>query len=76
MLVLSRKRDEKIHIGNDITITVVDVRSNGAVRLGIDAPGDVEVHRAEVFAAIHADREWRQFGDETAAAGTEAPDAA
>ena len=51
MLVLSRKRDEKIVIGNNIVITVVDVRGD-KVRLGIEAPTEVPVHRQEVLEAV------------------------
>jgi carbon storage regulator len=51
MLVLSRKRDERIVIGDDIVITVVEVRGD-KVRLGIEAPSDVPVHRQEVLEAI------------------------
>lgn len=51
MLVLSRKAGEKIFIGNDIVLTVVEVRGN-KVRLGVEAPSDVPVHREEVFEAI------------------------
>ena len=51
MLVLSRKRDEKIVIGENIVITVIEVRGD-KVRLGIEAPSDVPVHRQEVFDAI------------------------
>ena len=51
MLVLSRHRDECIMIGDDVTITVVDIRGD-KVRLGIDAPKDVPVHRQEVYDAI------------------------
>ncbi len=51
MLVLSRKRDEKIVIGNNIVITVVDVRGD-KVRLGIEAPTEVPVHRQEVLDAV------------------------
>jgi carbon storage regulator len=47
MLVLSRKTGEKVHIGNDITITLVEIDGN-RVRLGIDAPGDVKILRAEL----------------------------
>lgn len=47
MLVLSRKPNQKIQIGNEITITVVKVRGN-VIRLGIDAPRDVRVIRAEL----------------------------
>jgi carbon storage regulator len=51
MLVLSRKKRESICIGPNITITVVEIRGNH-VRLGIEAPSDVAVHRREVFEAI------------------------
>ncbi|HEX7011058.1 MAG TPA: carbon storage regulator CsrA [Phycisphaeraceae bacterium] len=51
MLVLSRQRDETIMIGDDIEITVVDIRSD-KVRLGITAPRQVQVHRKEVYEAI------------------------
>ena len=51
MLVLSRKKNESIVINNDITIVVVDIRSD-KVRLGVDAPKEVPVHRQEVFNAI------------------------
>ncbi len=51
MLVLSRHRDESIMIGDDIVITVVDVRGD-KVRLGIQAPSHVPVHREEVYEAI------------------------
>ena len=52
MLVLSRKKNESIVINNDITIVVVDIRGD-KVRLGVDAPKEVPVHRQEVFNAIH-----------------------
>jgi carbon storage regulator len=51
MLVLSRQRDESIIIGDNIVVTVVDVRGD-KVRLGIDAPREVSVHRREVYEAI------------------------
>ena len=51
MLVLSRQRDETIMIGDDIEITVVDIRGD-KVRLGITAPATVPVHRKEVYEAI------------------------
>jgi len=53
MLVLSRHRDESIMIGDDIVITIVDIRGD-KVRLGIDAPTDIPVHRQEVYDAIHS----------------------
>lgn len=55
MLVLSRKKDESIMIGDDIQITIVDVRGD-KVRLGIVAPRTVSVHRQEVYDAIQADK--------------------
>lgn len=51
MLVLSRQRDETIMIGDDIEITVVDIRGD-KVRLGITAPTTIPVHRKEVYEAI------------------------
>ena len=51
MLVLSRHRDESIIIGDDIVITVVDIRGD-KVRLGINAPIEIPVHRQEVYEAI------------------------
>ncbi len=52
MLVLSRQVDQVIKIGDNITITVVDIRGSGVVRLGIDAPKEIPVHRQEVYEAI------------------------
>ncbi len=52
MLVLSRYKDESIMIGEEIEVTVVDVRGN-KVRLGITAPRSIPVHRKEVYEAIH-----------------------
>ncbi len=51
MLVLSRKQDEKIIIGDSITIMVVSIQGD-KVRLGIDAPKEVSIHREEVYKAI------------------------
>jgi len=51
MLVLSRQRDETIMIGDEIEITVVDIRGD-KVRLGINAPRQIQVHRKEVYEAI------------------------
>ncbi len=51
MLVLSRRRNEKIVIGDDITITVLEVRGD-QIQLGIEAPRSIPVHRWEVFRAI------------------------
>ncbi len=56
MLVLSRQRDETIMIGDDIELTVVDIRGD-KVRLGITAPSRVAVHRKEVYEAIKRENE-------------------
>ena len=56
MLVLSRQRDESIMIGDNIEITVVDIRGE-KVRLGINAPPDVAVHRKEVYNAIRQEKQ-------------------
>ena len=56
MLVLSRERDGVIMIGDDIRITVVDIRGD-KVRLGITAPTNVPVHRLEVYEAIKREAE-------------------
>jgi carbon storage regulator len=54
MLVLTRKLGENIRIGDVIKITVLEVRS-GQVKLGIDAPPEVKVHREEIYARIQAE---------------------
>ena len=64
MLVLSRKKNESIVINDDITIVVVEIRGD-KVRLGVEAPKEVPVHRREVFDAIHR--------NEAAAADNNAP---
>lgn len=51
MLVLSRHKGEQIQIGENITLTVVEIRGD-KVRLGVEAPGEVPVHRMEVYDAI------------------------
>ncbi|UCE62461.1 MAG: carbon storage regulator CsrA [Phycisphaerales bacterium] len=56
MLVLSRQRDETIMIGDDVEITVVDIRGD-KVRLGITAPRKIQVHRKEVYDAIKRENE-------------------
>lgn len=64
MLVLSRQRDESIIIGDNIVITVVDIRGD-KVRLGIQAPTEVPVHRQEVYEAIQREN-MRTSGTEPA----------
>ena len=56
MLVLSRKKDEKIVIGDSITLTVTEIRG-GRVRLAIEAPTGVKVYRQEVYDAMRRDQE-------------------
>ncbi len=55
MLVLSRQRDESIMIGDDVEITIVDVRGD-KVRLGITAPKSIPVHRREIYEAIQREK--------------------
>jgi carbon storage regulator len=52
MLVLSRKKNERIVVSQDITIVVVEIRAD-KVRLGIEAPSHIPVHRGEVFDILH-----------------------
>jgi carbon storage regulator len=59
MLVLSRKKNESIVIGDNITIVIVEIRGD-KVRLGVEAPKEISVHRREVWDAIH-----RQEVDDT-----------
>ena len=59
MLVLSRQKDESIMIGDDVEITIVDVRGD-KVRLGITAPKEIPVHRMEVYEAIQREKKEKQ----------------
>ena len=59
MLVLSRQRDESIFIGDNIKITVVDIRGD-KVRLGIEAPTEIPVHRQEVYEAIQRENQRKE----------------
>jgi len=56
MLVLSRQRDETIMIGDNIELTVVDIRGD-KVRIGIKAPPEIAVHRKEIYEAIKRENE-------------------
>lgn len=69
MLVLSRKKNESIIINDDITIVVVEIRGD-KVRLGVEAPKEVPVHRNEVYEAIR-----RSQSPNNAPAGEPEPDA-
>jgi carbon storage regulator len=64
MLVLSRKRDEVVMIGDAIRVTIVDVRGD-KVRLGIEAPDEIPVHRREVYDRIEAEKRDGTRGAET-----------
>jgi carbon storage regulator len=59
MLVLSRKKNESIVINDDITIVVVEIRGD-KVRLGVEAPKEVPVHRNEVYEAIRRNQQAAQ----------------
>ncbi|MBI3468811.1 MAG: carbon storage regulator CsrA [Planctomycetes bacterium] len=65
MLVLSRKKNESIVINNEITVTVVEIRGD-KVRLGIQAPKEVPVHRREVYEAIHGKNSELHLAEEPA----------
>jgi carbon storage regulator len=71
MLVLSRQRDESIVIGEDIVITIVDIRGD-KVRLGIEAPGEVPVHRQEIYEAIQRENR-KPASTQGATAATKTP---
>jgi len=55
MLVLSRQKDESIMIGDEVEITIVDIRRD-KVRLGITAPKSISVHRREIYDAIQLEK--------------------
>jgi carbon storage regulator len=63
MLVLSRQKDESIMIGDDVEITIVDVRGD-KVRLGITAPKRIPVHRREVYEAIQREKEQKSKNEQ------------
>jgi len=66
MLILTRRAGETVMIGNDVTITVLGVKGN-QVRIGINAPKDVAVHREEIFERIQS--------EQSGGGGTDAVDA-
>ncbi len=57
MLILNRQAGQSIRIGDEITVTVLSVNKHGVVRIGIEAPPDVPVHREEVFRRILANEQ-------------------
>lgn len=72
MLVLSRKKNESIVINNDITIVVVEIRGD-KVRLGVEAPKEVPVHRREVYDAIKRNEQLSKGVDPSSETGTGGP---
>ncbi|MBQ1181900.1 MAG: carbon storage regulator CsrA [Treponema sp.] len=54
MLILSRKTDQQIKIGDDITITIIEIH-DGQVKIGVEAPRNIKVFRQEVFNAIQTE---------------------
>ncbi|HJN67562.1 MAG: carbon storage regulator CsrA [Pirellulales bacterium] len=62
MLVLSRRRNESIVISDNIIVTIVDVRGD-KVRLGIDAPTEIPVHRRELYEAIQKENQRSSMSD-------------
>ncbi|MBS0359186.1 MAG: carbon storage regulator CsrA [Proteobacteria bacterium] len=69
MLILTRRVGETLIIGDDVTITVLGVKGN-QVRLGINAPKDVSVHREEIYQRILQEKERGTGGETTAEGGT------
>ena len=63
MLILTRRVQEALMIGDDVTVTVLSVKGN-QVRLGINAPRDVEVHREEIYHRVKQARAQQATGDE------------
>jgi carbon storage regulator len=70
MLVLSRKKDESIVIDDNIVITVVEIRGD-KVRLGIQAPREVPIHRSEIHAAIQNEQAAQPKDDSARVSQTE-----
>jgi carbon storage regulator len=62
MLILTRRAGETVMVGSDITITVLGVKGN-QVRIGINAPKDVAVHREEIYERIQSEKAAEQSGE-------------
>ncbi len=69
MLILTRRVGETLMIGDDVTVTVLGVKGN-QVRIGVNAPKDVSVHREEIYERIKKEQQLQQQG----LSGTENPD--
>ena len=69
MLILTRRVGETLMIGDDVTVTVLGVKGN-QVRIGVNAPKDVSVHREEIYERIKKEQQLQQQG----LSGTESPD--
>jgi len=72
MLVLSRQKDESIMIGDEVEITIVDVRGD-KVRLGITAPKNIPVHRREIYDAIQREKAQQPDGQAPTGGNNEHP---
>ena len=66
MLILTRRVGETLMIGDDISVTVLGVKGN-QVRLGVNAPRDVSVHREEIYARIQGEQQGSERNSEDAA---------
>ena len=65
MLILTRRAGETLMIGDDVTVTVLGVKGN-QVRIGVNAPKDVQVHREEIHHRIQAEKKQNKISDENA----------
>ncbi len=63
MLILTRRVGESLMIGDEVTVTVLGVKGN-QVRIGVNAPRDISVHREEIFERIRKEREGDEGSDE------------
>jgi carbon storage regulator len=68
MLILTRRVGETLMIGEDVTVTVLGVKGN-QVRIGVNAPRNVAVHREEIFERIKREETGEETGDETSSDG-------